>query len=218
MTYRQLAVAGLALGILLFSVRHIEAQPAKPSCADLSECASRFRDAQILSKAGANERALQIFRAIDRQYDDPKVLYPIAVMLDRLGRFAEAVVAYQRYLDSGAETDPEWATKIQEQLRQAQARVSPLPPPLEIPVQQLPPETPAQKPPQETPPHGVSGIAIIPPVTVEPQAVPVYKRGWFWVVIGGSAAAVAIGVGLGVGLTNRVPSLPDGVNTYNATF
>jgi len=208
MTYKQLAVAGLALRLLLFSDRRAEAQPAAPSCADLPDCTDRFRDAQSLSKSGAHEQALQIFRAIDRQYGDPKVLYPIAVMLDRLGRFAEAVVAYQRYLDSGAETDPEWVAKIQEQLRQAQARVSPPPPP----------QSPVQKPRQETPSGGVSVIAIKPPVTIEQQAVPVYKRGWFWGVVGGGAAAVAIGIGLGVGLGNRGPSLPDGVNTYAAIF
>lgn len=39
---------------------------------------------------------------------------------------------------------------------------------------------------------------------------PIYKRPWFWIVIGGAAAA-AIGVGIGVGLYLREPSSDLGV-------
>lgn len=204
MTYKQLAVAGLALCLLLLSARPVAGQPAAPSCADIPDCASRFMEAQSLSKAGATEQALQRFQALDRQYGDPAALYPIAVMLDRLGRFAEAAVSYQRYLDSGAESEPERLAQIHERLRQAQGKASP---PL-----------PDLKPPPDTPPGGgpVSPVQI--PVKTEPQRVPLYKRGWFWAVVGGGVAAVALGVGLGVGLGSRGPRLPDGVNIYAATF
>ena len=40
--------------------------------------------------------------------------------------------------------------------------------------------------------------------------VPIYKRPWFWIVVGGAAAA-AIGVGVGVGLYLREPSSDLGV-------
>lgn len=210
MTYKQLSAVGLALCLLLLSARTVQGQPASTSCADTTDCAARFMEAQRLSKSGATEQALQHFKEIDRQYGDPTVLYPIAVMLDRLGRFAEAAVAYQRYLDSGAETDPARLAKVQEQLGQAQAKIPPPPPP--------PPIITIVKPPPDAPSSGGSIIPTQPSLKTEQQSVPVYKRGWFWAVVGGSVAVVAVGVGLGIGLGNQGPRLPDGVNTYNATF
>lgn len=206
MTCKHLAAAGLSLVLLFLSANPVQGQSVAASCVDISECADRFKEAQGLSKSGAHKQALQRFQEIDRQYGDPTVLYPIAVMLDRLGRFAEAAAAYQHYLDSGVETDPARLAKVQEQLRQAMARANLSPPELD------------KNPPPDTPP--VSG-PITPIQTLlkpEKQSVPVYQRGWFWAVMGGSVAAVALGVGLGVGLGNRGPSLPDGVNIYAATF
>jgi hypothetical protein len=40
---------------------------------------------------------------------------------------------------------------------------------------------------------------LVPPESTAPRK-PVYKRAWFWGVIGGAAAAAALAVGLGVGL------------------
>ena len=80
---------------------------------------------RTLSKSGAPERALKSFVEIHRQYGDPMALYPIAVMLERLGRPAEAAIAYQRYLDSGVEADPDRLAKIRAQLRLALALVQP---------------------------------------------------------------------------------------------
>ncbi len=206
MTCKPLAAAGLAVCLVLFLASSVQGQPTATSCADIPGCAERFKEAQRLSKSGATELALQRFQELDHQYSEPTVLYPIAVMLDRLGRFAEAAAAYQHYLDSGAESDPALLAKVQEQLRLAQEKATP-PPPVLV-VEKKPPETSA---------GGVVVIPPNPPLDRKP-AVPIYKRAWFWAVLGGSVAAAALGVGLGVGLGTRGPRLPDGVNTYVATF
>ena len=50
--------------------------------------------------------------------------------------------------------------------------------------------------------------------TTERKDTPVYKKGWFWGVMAGSAAAVGLGIGLGVGLGSRGPTVPSGTNVF----
>ena len=47
-----------------------------------------------------------------------------------------------------------------------------------------------------------------------PERRPVYKRAWFWGVIGGAAVVVALGVGLGVGLSSNGTSYPSAPTTF----
>lgn len=209
MTCDLLREAALAVGLLLLSAPWALAQPASTPCAEIPDCADRFREAQRLSKSGAHDQALQGFLEIHRQYGDPTALYPIAVMLDRLGRPAEAVTAYERYVDAQVETDPDRLAKIQKQLERTRALANPPTPTPKVSTENL--STALQ-------PGVVSVLPLQPSLLPAQHAVPLYKKGWFWAVIGSSVAAVAIGVGLGVGLSNRGPSLPDGVNTYVATF
>lgn len=205
----------LALGLLLGSAGIVCAQTVVTSCEAVPACSAQYLQAQRLSKSGAYEQALQIFTAIHQEYADPVALYPIGVMCDRLGRYAEAASAYERYLAAGVETDPIRVAKVQEQLARARSLVPPQPPP----VLKTSVEPPAKGTiePQAT---VVPAADILPPAGTSPQqqSVPLYKKGWFWAVLGGSAAAIGLGVGLGVGLSNRGPNLPDGVNTYVATF
>ncbi len=126
------------------------------------------------------------------------LLYPIALTLDRLGRNAEAVTAYQDYLASGIETDAAKLALVQERMRRAKELATP---------------PPVVRAPQ--PPVASAHEAAQQPL---PEAKPLYKKPWFWAVVGGGVAAIGLGVGLGVGLSTRGPSLPDGVNTYVATF
>jgi tetratricopeptide (TPR) repeat protein len=64
-----------------------------------------------------------------------------------------------------------------------------------------PTPTPTPTPPPQTKPEPTpapaAAVSTTPP---PPEKKPIYKKAWFWGVIGGVAAAVVIGVGLGVGL------------------
>ena len=175
-----------------------QAQPVASTCESVPECISRFGDAQRISKSGDYPRALQLFSELRRQYADPRLLYPVALTLDRLGRHSEAVTAYQDYLASGVETNAAKLAEVQERMRRATELANP---------------PPVVRAPQ--PPVASAHEAAQQPL---PEAKPLYKKPWFWAVVGGGVAAIGLGVGLGVGLSSRGPSLPDGVNTYVATF
>lgn len=208
MTCDRLAIAAFAVSLLLLRATWALANPGSTPCAEIPDCADRFRDAQRLSKSGAYDQALQNFLELHRQYGDPTALYPIAVMFDRLGRSTEAVTAYERYIGAGVETDPDRLAKIQEQLLLARARTKPPPPISKVADEKTPP---ARLP-------GIASIVPAQPYSLPAQAVPLRKKVWFWAVLGGGVAAVGLAVGLGFGLSGRTPTLPDGVNTYAPNF
>lgn len=163
-----------SLSLLLLSAHLVEAQPARGTCAEIPDCAARFKDAQRLSKSGAHEQALQLFGELHRQYGDPTALYPIAVMSERLGRHAEAAANYQSYLDSGVETDPDRVAKIEEQLLQELALANPSPRAPKISTERLRP------------------VAL---PTISPQPAPSRRRDYvyFDIGIGGGFAWVSGG-------------------------
>lgn len=175
MTCDRLNGSALALSLLFLSAGLVEAQPAFRPCAEIPDCAARYKDAQRLSKSGSHERALQLFLELHRQYGDPTALYPIAVMSERLGRPADAATNYQRYLDSGVETDPVRVAKIEEQLLQALALANQAP------------QTPKSSDEKLRP--------VAPPTMVPPQPVSLQRRDYLYfdIGIGGGFAWVAGG-------------------------
>jgi len=188
----------VSFGFLALVASPAHAQPVATSCEAVPECLARFGVVQRLSKSKDYPHALQILSDLHQQYGDPKLLYSIGLTLSRLGRHAEAVTAYRDYLASGVEKDAAQIAKVQEELRKAKELAQPAP------------AVAAPQPPAATVPG-----AAQQPVS---EAKPLYKKPWFWAVLGGGVAAIGLGVGLGVGLSSRGPSLPEGVNTYVATF
>jgi hypothetical protein len=84
----------------------------------------------------------------------------------------------------------------------------PAPPPVEsgpLPAYSSPPPPPAYSPPPPPPPSSVSASPPLAVTRTAQPSKPVYKKWWFWTVLGGGAAAVALGVGLGVGLSSGTP-------------
>jgi hypothetical protein len=91
-------------------------------------------------------------------------------------RFDDAVVFYERYLQlSPTAKDRMEVEETIAELRAA-ARVQ-----------------------QPAPPQIVRVITVNP----EPEKIPVYKKAWFWTVLGAGTTAIAVGIGLGVGLSER---------------
>jgi tetratricopeptide (TPR) repeat protein len=117
----------------------------------------------------------------------PAILYKIALCRDQLGQAAEAIDAYQKYL----EADPQSQRKagIEARITQLQALSKPAPPP--------PPEPkPEVKPQPEL-------VQTAPPP--EPKKTPVYKKWWLWTIVG---VVVAGGVATGVGIALAPPRSP----------
>lgn len=185
-----LGPTGTARGQTSASVANCESRPA---------CITLYEQAQQQSKDGLFAESLRSYKLAYEVEPDPRLLYSIARVLQKLGQAAEAVSYYHRFIAS-AVGDAAQKNKAREYL----AQLEPLLPP-----------TPPQ--PKEQPP-GVALIAQPSAGAVPHQSVPVYKKGWFWAVLGGSVAAVGLAVGLGVGLSRRTPTLPDGVNTYEPSF
>ena len=172
--------------------------PAPFHCEANTACLSLFEQAQQQSKAGLLTDALRTYKLAYEVQADPRLLFSIARVLHKQGQAAEAISFYRRYIDS---EDDGAAQK--EKARDYITQLELVPPPHPPPQEKLT-VIPVVAPPESKP--------------VQPESVPVYKKGWFWAVVGGCAAAIGLGIGLGVGLSNRSPSLPDGINTYAATF
>ena len=185
-----LGLLGTARGQTPAPVVNCESRPA---------CITLYDQAQQQSRDGQLSEALRSYKLAYEVEPDPRLLFSIARVLHKLRQAAEAVSYYHRFIDSEV-GDAAQKDKAREYL----AQLEPL----------LTSTTP---PPNEQPP-GVTLIARPSAAAVPPQSVPVYRKGWFWAVLGGSVAAVGLAVGLGVGLSKRTPTLPDGVNTYEPSF
>lgn len=169
------------------------------NCESRPACITLYDQAQQQSKDGQLAEALRSYKLAYEVEPDPRLLFSIARVLQKLGQAAEAVSYYHRFIDSEL-GDTAQKDKAREYLAQLEPLLPPTPPP-----------------PKEQP-LGVALIAQPSAAPVQNQSVPIYKKGWFWAVLGGSVAAVGLAVGLGVGLSQRGPSLPAGVNTYDPSF
>lgn len=122
---------------------------------------------------GDYESALSAYQqAKQRAPNDPQVMILIGRTLSKLCRFSEAIESYDRFRALDPTPAPEVEARLQQYIRDAREQRG------------------CTRP--LAPPPGPK------PETARPT--PVYKRGWFWGVLGGSVAAIALGVGLGVGL------------------
>ena len=128
---------------------------------------------------------------------DARLLFSIARVLDKRGQGPEATKYYRLFIEAPVE-DQEQKEKARGYLAQLEAKNAP-------PPKRVIPATPIQ-----------ATLSMTEPVApkTERKATPVYKKGWFWGVMAGSAAAVGLGIGLGVGLGSRGPTVPSGTNVF----
>lgn len=174
---------------------------ASPNCDEDAACRPVVSRAREFSKAGQLDDALLSYQAAYRITADPRILFNVARIYHKQTRLPEAKTYYQRFLESGYE-DESLRSKSQEYLAQIEATPTP-------DLTEPSPLGNATTDPQRTANAGV---------TTEPSK-PVYKRAWFWVVIGTVAAgAVAGGVAGGVIASQRPPEAPAGVPTFRLFF
>jgi tetratricopeptide (TPR) repeat protein len=191
-TKRLLLALALVLG--LFAVASPQAaaapNPSDEGCNQDDECRGHFITAKALYKQQDYTNALQEFQTAYKRRQTPILLANIGRTLHKLGRPKEAL-DYYRQCQEAAKSDLDLQEKLKTYIAEANALLSaaPPPPPAEV------------KEPEPSP-------LVVPAAPVD-MPKPVYKKGWFWAVIGVSAAVVVGGVVTGVVLGTRAQSMPD---------
>lgn len=157
--------------LLATSVATAQPQSALPDCARNPDCATLFEQGKAQSGAGNLAEALRLYLRAYETEPDPDLLFSIARVLHKQGQTAEAVTYYQKFLTS--------ASPAQEQRRKAQEYLD-----------QLRPAGPSL---------GTSALTSRAPAQSGAQARPIYKKWWFWTILGAVAAAgIAGGIAGGV--------------------
>ena len=194
---RTATAVGLA-GIVCGWVATAAAGPATvASCDDDAACRPIASRAREFSKAGQLDDALLSYQAAYRITPDPRIVFNIARIQHKQNKLSDALDSYRRFVDTKFE-DENLRSKAQEYIGQIQAAQAAEPPP-------------ATLNPLATTGTG-DGKAQADAGTT---SKPVYKKAWFWVLIGGLAAAgIAGGVAGGVIASQQPPAAPDSVPTF----
>lgn len=179
---------------------HAEAPGDRPDCESDSACKAAFLQAFQQSGQGNLSEALRLYRAAYELRADPVIFFSIARILHKQNRFADAAAYYKRFIESPVD-EPERKKKAQEYLGQIQTS--------ERQLSSVEVSTSSPSPEQVASPHSLASSAS--------TGRPVVRRWWFWTAIGGGVL-VFTAIGLGVGLSQRQPSLPIDMNTYEPTF
>lgn len=164
------------------------ANPSDEGCNQDEVCREHFIKAKALYKQQDYTSALQEFQTAYQRRQTPILLANIGRTLHKLGRPKEAL-DYYRQCQEAAKSDAELQEKLKGYIAEAQALITAAPPPVDT---------------NEPPP-----APLAPPPPPPPMPKPVYKKGWFWAVIGVSAAVVIGGVVTGVVLGTRPQAMPD---------
>ncbi|MFO0576130.1 MAG: hypothetical protein U1A78_19175 [Polyangia bacterium] len=183
-------------------------------------CNRGYEQAQRLIKANKRQEALESLTALYERYRDEWLTLPIARQEHLLGRFSDAEQHYQRWLAADVEPDPARVASVRRYLDEVRQQLA-------AEKQKKAAETPAATvltppplPVTTEPSLAVSQGAASDQAPQNPASKPLYRRAWFWGVIGGSAAvALGLGVGLGLGLgANRSGSDPNYRNVVTPEF
>ena len=185
MTAQRIVSTAITVGALLAVARPTLAQ-TRDVDPDTEVARRRFDAGIALYDRGNYEQAISASKEARVAKPLPAFDYNIARCYDRLGRWPEALAAYERYLaeDPAAPDAPAVRTRVDELHKRA------------------------PKPPTTVSPPPTAAVSAPAPA---PTAKPRRKLGWVWGVVGG-VLGVGVGVGLGVGLGTRPrpPQATDG--------
>lgn len=198
--------------------------PADDGCLNDGVCRSHYEQAVKQFESGRYELALGSFQAAYQRRQMPWLLINLGRTLHRLGRPREALQYYDRYRQAEARPDPETAARLEKYTAQAKTLVDTAGAPLSatpdddpagevgsLPAQS-PPAQPAVSPAASTPADSTGPAASPATPPAEEVRTPIYKKWWFWTIVGGGALLV-VGIGVGAGVAASSPSLPAGVPT-----
>ena len=165
---------------------------AEPSADEVAR--AHYVSAQAYYKQGRVSDALREFHEAYRIAPRPAFHYNIAICHEKLGELDAAIAAYERYLAELPDADDRAA--VQDHVSQLRTRLAPPPPP------DAPPAGEYAAPPADE-------YAAPPP---RPVQKPVWRRGWFWGVVGGGVALVTtviiIGAVVGTSGGDSLQTLP----------
>ena len=173
-------------------------------------CRTAYQKALALYDEGRYEEALAGFQGAYARRQMPWLLLNIGRTVQRLGRPKEAIGYYERYKKADPNIDPETERRVNKYIEQAQALLEQTPTQPDMPVQQpnptatpINPTLPSPQPPSPQP------LNLTPPTPTPvdtPQvATPIYKKWWFWTIIGVVVAGGAVGAAVGVTQANKQP-------------
>lgn len=218
--------------VLVLSAASAHAATAT-SCSQDAVCSSQFKQASQLYQEGQYARAVLAFQAAYDRRHEPRILVNIGRTLQKLGHPQEAIDYYERS-QAAAPGDTALQTSVSKFIAEARAQLEaqlhppPAPPP--APLDGEPPpegevaegtQAPAApKEPLEMPPMTLQQPYMRPVVKyVLTPSRPIYKRWWFWTLIGvaaaGGAAAVAVAV---TRSSDNSQALPPDVRSYYPAF
>ncbi|HNN50401.1 MAG TPA: tetratricopeptide repeat protein [Pseudomonadota bacterium] len=180
-------------------------------------CRTAYQKALALYDEGRYEEALTGFQSAYSRRQMPWLLLNIGRTVQRLGRPKEAISYYERYKKADPNIDPETERRVNKYIEQAQALLEQTPAQADMPrpdpVVQTgntngtpinPNLTPQPQPPLNlTPPQPTPT-----PAETQPVATPIYKKWWFWTIIGGVVAAGVVGTAVGVTASAKKDPLP----------
>jgi tetratricopeptide (TPR) repeat protein len=168
---------GLALCVGLLAATATVAAQETPD----EQARAHFKRGRAAYDEGRYDTALRDFEEALRLSQRPALLYNIGRCHEQLGHAAAAIDAYERYLVAAPDATDRLEAK--ERIDRLRARAAE---PTRPPAPVLAPPAPTVAP--------VSVVAPAPEVTRKP----IYRRAWFWGVIGGVAAVAITGVVVGV--------------------
>jgi tetratricopeptide (TPR) repeat protein len=158
---------------------------------------------------GEYQPALESFQAAYRQRPDPAFLFNIAQCYRGMARYEDAAKFYRTYLRENSDApNREAVQRLVAEMERAAAEARAKQPPT------------GTEPPRSTPETHAAGQETAPPPTTaradlvaRPQGsspAPVYRRWWFWTIIGGVVVAgAAVGIGVGVSSASQPPATPN---------
>ena len=149
------------------------AQSPLPDCAGNPACASLFEQGRAQSGAGNLAEALRLYQRAYATEPDPDLLFSIGRVLHKQGRPAEAATYYRRFLAS--------ASPAQEQRRKAQEYLAEF---------------------QSAGATATTGLTGAQKNRAAAATRPVYKKWWFWTILG-TVAAAGIAGGIAGGVITR---------------
>lgn len=192
--------------VLLWAVCGVVGGAGSPRCAYADSFDRHYRRGLALYQQKDYAGAVVEMSAAYDERQLPRILLNIGQAYRKLGKAREALTYYERYLKAEPDAPPALQAEIQTYIAQSQAL-------LEATNRQD-----AQDRAGEPAPTGWNRDSgqLLPEyaekLRLEQRNRPIYKKPWFWAVIGGSAAAViAIGVGIGVGVA-KSRELPGGID------
>lgn len=157
------------------------ANPSDEGCNQDDECRTHFVKGKSLYKKQDYTSALQEFQTAYERRQTPILLANIGRTLQKLGRPKEALDYYQR-CQAAAQSDTELQEKLTVYIAETKALLA-----TTSPVGATPEPTAEPAP-----------AALLLTKGSDDKPKPVYKKAWFWVVIGVGTAAVVGGVVAGV--------------------